>query len=97
MKKTIVATFDKKMNFFPQIMIVDDEREACRSFLNHLASANENDPMCKYPQDYALVRVGSISENDTLVNGMNELTLEQSDQVILVDGTQADLFKPTEE
>jgi hypothetical protein len=93
MKKYIVAIQDKKMKFYPTVMIVDDTREASRSFLQHLN--NDDNPMSNAKEDYSLVQIGEIIELEPGQGDPTDfpvLSLTEIHQ-LLVDGSQAYLTK----
>ena len=87
MNKYIVAVLDKKLKFYPQIMVCDDTRESARSFLTHLQT--EGNSMSANPSDYALYHVGTISEVDT------KITLHTTNECLL-DGSSVEILTPKE-
>lgn len=61
-KLFLVAIYDNKLQFFQRPILVNDLREAIRSFVDTVNGTGT--PLAENPQDYDLYQIGEITLND---------------------------------
>lgn len=84
----LVSIFDNKMQFFQRPILVNDVREAVRSFVDTVNGAGT--PLAENPQDYDLYQIGVITLNDDLDMPRHEI---REHQECLYQGKNASILK----